>query len=144
MLRTLLAERFQLVVHAERKDSAVYALTIDPKGHTLKPSKGGGARSMQRDSTGITFQNATMLDLQNFLSSVPGRDRPTINRTALDGAFDFKLTMMDVAYPEAPTATVGMLAYSDALMSLGLKLNPQKVPIDVVTIEEKVERPSEN
>src|SRR5262245_23253555 len=33
MLRTLLADRFKLVVHAERIDNAVYALTIDQKGH---------------------------------------------------------------------------------------------------------------
>ena len=145
MLRTLLADRFKLVVRAERRENAVYALTIDQKGHKLQPSKTEGPRSRQRDTAGIAFQNTTMSDLQLFLLSVPGLDRPIINRTGLDGAFDFKLTMLNVApTEEAPNAAiVGILPYADALAPLGLKLDPQKVPIDVITIE-KVERPSEN
>jgi uncharacterized protein (TIGR03435 family) len=147
MLQTLLADRFNLVVRSERKDNAVYALTIDPKGHKLQHSKTSGPRSIQRDTTGLTFQNVTMSDLQRFLLSLPGLDRPVINRTGLDGAFDFKLTILsgaltDEAGKEA-LGGAGIFPFLDALAPLGLKLDSQKVPIDVITIE-RVERPSEN
>jgi uncharacterized protein (TIGR03435 family) len=147
MLRTLLADRFKLVVRAERIDNAVYALIIDPKGHTLRPSKTEGPLSRQRDTTGIAFRNTTMSDLQRFLLTVPGLDRPVINRTGVDGAFDFKLAILDVAPTEKAgneaIVANGILPYADALAPLGLKLDPQNVPLDVITIE-KVERPAEN
>jgi hypothetical protein len=52
---------------------------------------------MQSDTTGFAFQNTTMSDLQLFLLSRAGLDRPVLNRTGLDGAFDFKLAMLNVA-----------------------------------------------
>ena len=39
MLRTLLADRFKLVVRTEKRENAVHFLTVDPKGHKLRPSK---------------------------------------------------------------------------------------------------------
>ena len=147
MLRALLAERFRLVVSAVRTESAVYALTVDQKGHKLRPAKTDGSRSIQPDATGFTFQNATMNDLQLFLLSRAGLDRPVLNRTGLDGAFDFKLAMLNVADTEearkAAVAGASPIAFVDALAPLGLKLEPQQVPRDVITIE-KVEKPSEN
>jgi uncharacterized protein (TIGR03435 family) len=142
MLRTLLADRFGLVVRAERKENAVYGLIVDQKGHKLRPAKPGGTRSIQSDATGFAFQNATMSDLQLFLLSRAGLDRPVLNRTGLDGLFDFKLAMLNVADTPA-IAGIGTAVFGDALSLLGLKLEAQKVPLDVITIE-KVERPSEN
>ena len=94
MLRALLADRFQLVVRAEKRESAVYFLTVEQKGHTLQPSKTEGPRRVQSDATGLAFQRVTMTDLQNYLSSLPGLDRPVINRTGLGGRFDFTLAIL--------------------------------------------------
>src|SRR5882672_5374529 len=49
MLRALLADRFKLVVRAQRKESPVYFLIVDSKGLKLKPAKADGARSMRPD-----------------------------------------------------------------------------------------------
>src|SRR4030095_12715626 len=85
MLRALLADRFKLVVRAEKRESAVHFLTVDPKGHKLQPSKTKGQRRVQPEATGLAFENVTMPDLQQFLSSTRGVDQPVINRTGLDG-----------------------------------------------------------
>jgi uncharacterized protein (TIGR03435 family) len=148
MLRALLADRFRLVVSAVRTENAVYALTVDQKGHKLRPAKPGGTRNIQSDATGFAFQNATMSDLQLFLlSRRPGLDRPVLNRTGLDGAFDFKLAMLNVADTDearkAAVAAASTVAFVDALAPLGLKLDAQQVPLDVITIE-RVERASDN
>jgi uncharacterized protein (TIGR03435 family) len=87
-----------------------------------------------------------MNDLQLFLLRQPGIDRPVINRTGLEGAFDFKLAMLSAANTEEPRnapIAAGIPAFADAIAPLGLKLDAGRVPIDVITIE-TVERPSEN
>ena len=147
MLRALLADRFKLVVRVERKESAVYFLIVDKKGHRLQPAKMDGARSTRPDTIGIAFQNTTMSDLQLFLTSLPGNDVPIVNRTGLEGAFDFKLALLSVgATDEGRRAAIlgsGIVAFADALAQVGLKLDPQKLPLDVVVVE-KAERLTEN
>jgi uncharacterized protein (TIGR03435 family) len=147
MLRALLADRFKLVVRAEKRESAVHFLIVDPKGHKLRPSKTNGPRRMQPDASGLTFENVTMSDLQLFLSSTRGVDRPVINRTGLEGSFDFKLAILTgLVTVEARKAAIGggnLIVFADALKQVGLRLDPGKVPLDVITIEQ-AERPSEN
>ena len=147
MLRALLADRFKLVVRAERKENAVYLLTVDPNGHKLRPSTTNDPRRVQLEATGLTFHNFTMNDLQLYLLNVPNVDRPVINRTDLDGRFDFSIPiLLEADTPEARTAASrggNFFVFADALKGLGLRLDPGTLPIDVITIE-KAERPSEN
>ena len=147
MLRALLADRFKLAVRADKKESSVYFLTVDPKGHKLQPSKTKDPRRVQADATGIAFQNVTMNDLQLYLLNLQGIDRPVLNRTGLDGTFDFKVAALTgTDSDDARKAAIGGVNFSvfvDALKALGLRLDPGAVPLDVITIE-KAERPSEN
>ena len=147
MLRALLADRFKLVVRAEKRESAVHFLTVDPKGHKLQPSKANGARSVGPDTTGLAFEHVTMSDFQQFLSSTRGVNQPVINRTGLDGQFDFKLAILTgTDTEEARKAAIGggnLIVFADALKDVGLRLEPGKVPLDLITIE-KAERPSGN
>jgi uncharacterized protein (TIGR03435 family) len=101
---------------------------------------------VQQDATGLAFENTTMADLQLHLLTVPGFDRPVINRTELDGRFDFKLAMLTgTDSDEARKAAIsgGFIVFADALKSVGLRLEPGSVPLDVITIE-KADRPAEN
>jgi uncharacterized protein (TIGR03435 family) len=102
---------------------------------------------MQPDATGLAFENATMSDFQQFLSSTRGVNQPVINRTGLDGPFDFKLAILTgTDTEEARKAAIGggnLVVFADALKEVGLRLDPGKVPIDVITIE-SAERSSEN
>ena len=147
MLRTLLADRFKLVVRAEKRESAVHFLTVDPKGHKLQSSKTNGTRRVGPDGAGLAFENVTMTDFQQFLSSTRGVNQPVINRTGLEGQFDFKLAILTgTDTEEARRAAIGggnLIVFADALKEVGLRLDPGKIPLDVITIE-KAERPSEN
>jgi uncharacterized protein (TIGR03435 family) len=132
----------------DRKESPVYFLTVDQSGHKLTPSKTEGPRRAQADATGLAFQQATMTDLQNYLSSQPFfARRPVVNRTSLAGRFDFKLAILSGADTDearkAALASASFIVFADALKEVGLRLDPGNIPIDLITIE-KAEKPSEN
>jgi len=148
MLRTLLADRFQLVARMQTQEMAVYVLRVDKNGHRLRPGSLDRPREVQPDSSGLAFRNATMSDLQLFLSTVPGRDRPIVNQTGLDGAFDFSLVLLNgpEGTPDGLKNSIvsgGIIGFADALSRVGLRLEPQRLSLDVISID-KAERPSEN
>jgi uncharacterized protein (TIGR03435 family) len=149
MLQALLAERFQLALRRESKETAVYVLSVGKNGHRLKSSKIDGERSLRPADRGLSFQNASMSDLEQFLSNLPVMDRPILNRTGLDGRFDFTLTLFDgdlIGTPgEVKSAVAGLspAAYVDAVERIGLRLESQRVPIANLTIEH-AEKPTEN
>jgi uncharacterized protein (TIGR03435 family) len=81
------------------------------------------------------------------LLNVPNVDRPVINRTDLDGRFDFTIPiLLEADTQEARTAASrggNFFVFADALKDLGVRLDPGTVPLDVITID-RVERPSAN
>ena len=149
MLRALLADRFKLVLRMQIKETPVYVLGVDKNGHKLRAAKIDGPRGMRPDGVGIGFQNTTMSDLQQFLSTMPPIDRPVLERTGLEGSFDFTLTLFSNQPDGGAVGLKGTLvgagatAFADALARLGLKFEAQKVPLDAIAIE-KAEKPSEN
>jgi uncharacterized protein (TIGR03435 family) len=78
-------------------------------------------------------------------------DRPVVDRTGLSGIFDFTLEFAPITGPGSEPGTTGSASDQPALPSmftaleeqLGLKLESQKGPIDVIVIDH-VEKPSEN
>ena len=159
MLRTLLADRFTLVVHKEMKDSPVYALTLArrdgrlgprmrraetecaPPGSTPPSSQGPERRCGFKLGNGaLSGEGATMARLAGELSFV---GRQVIDRTALTGAFDIDLEWT----PESPGAALspeaGASIFTALQEQLGLKLEPSTAPLEVIVID-SAERPAEN
>ncbi len=74
MLQTLLAERFHLSVHRERKEQPVYALIPGKGGPKLhKASEEGRKPNLRQNGYSFTFTNAAMSELVGVLSQVTGR-----------------------------------------------------------------------
>jgi len=159
MLRTLLAERFKLVVHKEQKDSPVYALTMARRdgrlGARLKPSAtecappdSAPATSPQtRPRCGFMLGNgvlsgkgATMARLASELSFV---GRQVIDRTGLTGAFDVDLEWTPDPPGVAPSPDTGPSIFTAIQEQLGLKLDPATAPLEIVVID-SAERPTAN
>jgi uncharacterized protein (TIGR03435 family) len=73
-------------------------------------------------------------------------DRPVLDKTSLKVAFDFTLKLAD-SNAELRRAAEGQgeQGYSifTVLQQLGLKLEPQKGPVEILVIEQ-AEKPSEN
>jgi len=153
MAKALLAERFQLKVHKETRDLPVYALIPAKGGIKLKtaakddkrPPGRGGIANMDRGW--IQGSNVAIPALVLVLSR--SMDRPVVDKTNFTEAFDFRLTWT----PDSDTSGDGSCPASFAAMQerlgpgpvptncpsiftavqeqMGLKLDPQKEPIEV-------------
>lgn len=134
MLQAMLAERFKLVVERVKKKMPVYALVIAKGGHKMKPvvnddsGYGGGVRRI--DGRGIT-----MSTLAELLSSRV-TDRPVVDSTGLGGRFAFSLEW--APEPEDPSVYIAVQE------QLGLKLDPRRLSIEVITVRHAERNPTAN
>lgn len=139
MLQSLLADRFQLKVHHEKREVTGYSLVIAKKGPRLieNTSAGGGDSWTNRSAGRVRATRASMATLAGSLSSILGR--PVIDNTRLSGRYDYKLEWApeEAADPQLPSI------FSALQEQLGLRLESGKVPADVLVIDQ-AERPSEN
>ncbi len=96
MLRTLLANRFQLSFHRQEKQLSIYALEVAKSGPKLKESTAPPGDPPQLISTvyadhlHLPARNATMADFASVLQRAV-LDRPVVDRTGLTGRYDFDL-----------------------------------------------------
>jgi uncharacterized protein (TIGR03435 family) len=155
LFRSLLADRFRLASHQERRELSVYALLVAKEGSKLTRSQADpnglpGLGFRRPGQLGVV--NATMRD---FAGTMQGAvlDRPVVDQTGLIGKFDFTLNWTP---DESQFATMGIRVppptndaaappglFTAIQEQLGLRLEPAKAPADVLVID-RVEKPSEN
>jgi len=148
MVQSLLADRFQLAVHRERKEMPVYALVVGKNGPKLKNSApdagsmanvGVGGRNYDYD-----LPKATMGRLVELINQVSGLDRPVVDKTALAGVYDIRLTFTpEYRISRGPESDLNDIRIFTAVEELGLRLAPQKADVETVVVD-RVEKPSEN
>jgi uncharacterized protein (TIGR03435 family) len=144
MLRTLLADRFQLKVHRVTEERPVYALVVAKNGPKLKESapdeessvRTGGIRTAE-----ITLASVTTEQLAIQISS--SLDRPVVDKTGLKGHYDVTLNWIPEFAGPPPPGSDGVNLFTAVQEQLGLKLEPQKATIEILVIDH-VEKPSEN
>ena len=155
LMQSLLADRFKLAFHREKRELAVYALTVAKAGPKIAKSQGdpnGLPGLMFRGLGNLPVINATMAD---FASVMQGAvlDRPVIDQTGLTGKFDFTLSWtpdetqfggLGVRVP-TPTNEPGQPPglFTAIQEQLGLRLDAAKLPAEVLVIDH-VEKPSDN
>jgi uncharacterized protein (TIGR03435 family) len=155
MVQKLLADRFQLKFHHEKKELAVFALVVAKTGSKLTKSEGdpNGVPSLLFRGLGmLPVRNATMADFASVMQSAV-LDRPVVDQTGLAGRFDFVLTWTPDETQFAalggvpPTPTDKPDAPPDLFTAIqqqaGLKFESTKASVDVMVID-RVEKPSEN
>jgi uncharacterized protein (TIGR03435 family) len=172
-LRALLADRFQLKIRRETKELQAYVLTPAKGGLKLKESRLdepapalSGDKGPERPrgpfirvGRGQIIGQFISLDfLVQVLAQQVGR--PVIDNTGLKGSYDFTLEWTpdpgqglgpgfggpgEPPRPDnpAPTEPSGTSVFVAIQEQLGLKLESQKTPVEIIVIE-SVEKPSEN
>jgi uncharacterized protein (TIGR03435 family) len=164
MIKRLLADRFQLTFHHDKREMSAYVLTVSKDGHKLKPTQLQGPLpgiGIRPGTGGITLNmiNATIGDFTGFLQILV-LDRPVVDRTGIQGRFDYQCTFTpddsqfgghppqipnqgnnatatDTAAPAAPSL------YDALQQELGLKLSAEKTSVDVIAIDH-VGKPTAN
>jgi uncharacterized protein (TIGR03435 family) len=160
LIQKLLADRFQLKFHREKKELAVYTITVTKTGSKVTKSQadanGLPGLFFGRAPTGTSFnvRNATMTEVASVLQGSV-LDKPVVDQTGLAEKYDFTLTFTPDASqmtgfgppPPAPagadTAEAAPDIFAAFQQQLGLKLESTKAPADVLVID-KVEKPSAN
>jgi uncharacterized protein (TIGR03435 family) len=153
MLRPLLAERFHLAIHRETRELPVFALLVAKGGPKVKDPGDGGERSMRPDNDGgLFFQNYSMIDLADWFTGLPSIDRPVIDHTSFAGSFSFHANLFGVAKGADPGDVKRSMVGPDAVDTLraalpeqlGLKLEAQKAPIEILVVDHADKVPTEN
>jgi len=157
MIRKLLADRFQLKFHHDKRELSAFVLTVAKDGPKLKPAQPNGnlhGVGMQAAKTGAMLfaNNSPVSAFTNFLQSLV-LDRPVVDQTGLTGKYDMTVTFtMDdsffnghpPAFPKPADDVEPAPSLFDAIQQqLGLKLTPEKTQVDVLAIDH-VEKPSAN
>lgn len=153
MVQKLIAERFQLSFHREKRKLPVYKIVVAKSGPKLpvpsadpKARPGVGFRG-RRDA--MTVSNATMSDFAGYLQRYV-LDRPVIDSTAVTGKYSFSLDWKtDKTAPgqEAPSQDLAVRDLPDFYTAiqeqLGLRIEAGSAPMEVLVID-RVAMPSEN
>jgi uncharacterized protein (TIGR03435 family) len=155
MVQKMLADRFQLTFHHDKKELSVYAIVVGKNGPKLTKSAGdpnGLPRLMFGRLGYLPALNASMSEFAGVMQAAV-LDRPVVDQTGLTGKFDFELKWtpdetqfgaMGVKVPPAPDDPNAPPDLFTAMQDqLGLKLQATKTPADVIVID-RVAKPSEN
>jgi len=145
MLQTMLAERFGLKAHREDRLTPVYDLIVG-KGGPKMPLADDSTKSVppRRVSSGMTeFEfRQTMPELASFLTRMT--PRPVFDKTGLTGKFRVVIDLPLVPAGEAASASDESSSLFASVEQLGLKLDPQKEPLETIVIDHLEKIPTEN
>ena len=149
MLRSLLADRFKLVVHTETQQLPVYSLVVAKRdgslgpqlhrsdvdcdavnaemartGRAVRPKAAGQLPpcTTQSSQSHLAANAMTMSQLADILSATAGRD--VQDKTGLSGNFDLTLDWTD-----------DLSIFTAIQEQLGLKLESARGPIDVIIVD---------
>ena len=155
MVKKLLADRFQLKFHNEKRELAAYVLTTgktEPKMTKDDTNLNGLPALFFRQLGDLNVRNATMGDFAHLMQSAV-LDRPVVDQTGLAGKWDFQLkwTPDDSQFsgmgmrspPPSEAADAPPPLFTAIQEQLGLKLESGKAQVDVMVIDH-VEHPSAN
>ncbi len=158
MVQKLLADRFQLKFHHDKRELSVYVITVASGGPKMTKSTSAPndpSAFFFRALGDLTVRNQSMADFATWMQSGV-MDRPVVDQTGLTDRYDFQLkwTPDESQFgqfrgtgavvpppPDDPKAPPSL--YTAMQEQLGLKMGPAKVPDDVIVIDH-VEKPSEN
>lgn len=146
MLQTLLVDRFKLTGHREAKPQRVYALVIVKQGSKLKPDDASSDSSSTNGTRGtLKAQHVSMQRFADRLSRMV--DLPVIDQTGMRGTYTFKLEWDPAANqlsPDAPSDSQGPSIFRAMQQQLGLRLDPRKLPVQILVIDHIERQPTEN
>jgi uncharacterized protein (TIGR03435 family) len=157
MLRTLLAERFGLRFHRERKELSIYALTVAKGGPKLRAPapvtnpEGAPALVFVLSPQGASMpgHSATMAEVASVLQRA-ALDRPVVDQTGLSERYDFDLKFLP---DETQFGGINRWdqnqedrwpdLFAAVQQQLGLRLQAGRGPVETLVID-RAERPSAN
>ncbi len=172
MLQNLLAERFKLTFHWEKKETQAYELVVAKNGPKLKespttpppddddPPKPVSASAARRDENGFpvfppgrqpmmmavdgrAVRRSAGESMEELAQLLAGQlRRPVSDATGLTGKYDFTLKWI---MGEGPSSEeTGPTIFTALQQQLGLKVESKKAMIDILVVDHIEKIPTEN
>ncbi|MBB5062095.1 M56 family metallopeptidase [Granulicella mallensis] len=157
VFQKLLADRFQLKFHHDKRELSAFVLTVGKDGPKLTPTQfpgPGGGFGLRPAPGGVTIPvaNFTMTQFADALQMLVV-DRPVVDQTGLSGKYDFNLTFAPdesqfkghppIPVTKAPEGVEEAPGFFEAIQQLGLKLEAKKTATEVLVLD-RIEKPSAN
>jgi len=150
MMQTLLAERFNLAFHREKKELPALVMTVAKNGHKLTPTDIEGKPSFQTGKMNLTGRGATLSQLTDFLSGQI--HQPIVDQTGLTGRFNYFLDinayvneeMLKAAGPNGPPQEASAIVAQAVQSQLGLHIESKKMPVEMFVVDAMEKTPTEN
>lgn len=139
MFQALLRDRFAVKLHRESQDLAVLALVVAKGGPKLKAADSANGCHGESNKKGNSLDCHTSLaQLAEQLSA--NADRPVVDKTMLEGPFEISLHWI----PDGLAPDGGATLLQALPEQLGLRLEAQKAPMEVLVIDSANRVPTEN
>jgi uncharacterized protein (TIGR03435 family) len=148
MLRSLLAERFVLEAHTESREQPIYALVVAQEGRLASQLRRSTATcSIETDNPcrmsgsfvgrGGKLKGVGQPIAQLARQLATGADRMVVDRTALQGLFDFDLTWTAGGFSvrSAAPGDDGPSLFTAIQEQLGLKLEPARGAVEMLVVD---------
>ncbi len=156
MLQTLLADRFKLVVHKDSKSLPAFVLSQGKGKPKMKESEGAGSPGCQGQPQPappaqvlyvlVTCHSMTMEVFAQNLRGMGGpyfNNNPVTDMTGLKGSWDIELKFTPRQLLSQAGAD-GISIFDAVDKQLGLKLEPQKLPMPVIYVDSVNQKPTDN
>ena len=171
MVRSLLIEKFQIKWHIEERPMPAFAIVADSpkmtKGDPTKrtrcyeglPAGSPAAAKPPQFARLFTCENVSMQQFGQLLPQIASNYTRVnaLDKTGLQGSFDFTLNWSPIGQVQGPQAEVGApntgaapdptgaLSLQDAVRrQLGIRLEDTKLPVPVLVIDSISEKPLDN
>jgi uncharacterized protein (TIGR03435 family) len=148
MFQAVLAERFGVVVHTERKEVKAYVLTVDKKGLKMTETAADGESLIEPNPKrmALTMQRTSMPQLASVISRV--MQTPVVDETQLKGRYDAVMDMTKYAQEMRPAEGAPMdmanLMTTTLREEIGLRIVSQKATIDIIVVDHAEKLPQAN
>jgi|SRR5579863_715088 len=139
MLRTMLADRFQLKFHRDTKELQVYELVAGKNGPNLRAAKDGLSMHQLANLISIQLTIPALSDDPSKPSIASGPLVPVLDKTGVEGTYDITVDLR--LEPGADSFTLWQRFLQDRL---GLKLESRKEKMEVLVVDSTAKTPTSN
>jgi len=153
MLQNLLADRFKLTLHLEKKELPVYALVVAKNGPKLAPGNPEGKSVVQPTGLSLAARDTSVGEVADILTQMAVRMNlpPVIDMTGLSGRYNFTVdgggflqSLRGDGKAEPDPLTIVTAVQEVLQEQLGLKGELRKAPTDVLIVDRAEKLPTEN
>ncbi|HKD06007.1 MAG TPA: TIGR03435 family protein [Bryobacteraceae bacterium] len=148
MFQAVLAERFGVRVHRDRKVTQAYVLTVDKAGLKMTETAAEGESTVepQPQRMAVAMRRTSMSEIATLLSRI--LQAPVVDATNLKGRYDADFDMtkyaQDLRPAEGAPIDIAGVMTTALREEIGLRIELKKTPVDIVSVDHAEKMPEAN